>query len=112
MSKKRVRSLHPPPSVKPPPSGERPKNRLLALLALDDFRRLAPLLRTAPIRAKQILQKNGAPYRQVYFLSGGVASITTTLSDGTMVEAATVGDEGMLGMEVFSAPLPLLPATP
>src|SRR5947208_5986205 len=36
-----------------------------------------------------------------YFLNGGVASITTALADGTMVEAATVGDEGMLGVEAF-----------
>ena len=28
-------------------------------------------------------------------------SITTVLSDGTTVEAATVGDEGMLGIEAF-----------
>jgi CRP-like cAMP-binding protein len=31
-------------------------------------------------------------------------SITTVLPDGTMVEAATVGDEGMLGIEAFFGP--------
>jgi len=50
---------------------------------------------------RQVLHKNGEPLRAVYFLNGGVASITTVLSDGTAVEAATVGDEGMLGVEAF-----------
>jgi CRP-like cAMP-binding protein len=34
----------------------------------------------------------------VYFLNGGVASVTTSMRDGTMVEVATVGDEGVLGI--------------
>jgi CRP-like cAMP-binding protein len=50
---------------------------------------------------KQVLQKGGEPIHVVYFLNGGVGSITTRLSDGTTVEAATVGDEGMLGIEAF-----------
>lgn len=97
------------PPVRPPPpatnsralSDGLPKNRLLAALPADDFRRLSPFLKRVPIRLKQVLQKNGAPVRVVYFLNGGVASITTVLADGTSVEAATVGDEGMLGVEAF-----------
>jgi len=87
--------------VRPPPSDGRPKNRLLAALPAADFNRLRPLLTTVPIRLKQVLQQNGEPLRTVYFLNGGVASIVTVLSDGTTVEAATVGDEGMLGLEAF-----------
>jgi CRP-like cAMP-binding protein len=67
----------------------------------EDFRRLLPDLTTIPIRTKQVLHKQGEPIRQVYFPNGGVCSITTVLSDGTTVEAATVGDEGMLGVEAF-----------
>jgi CRP-like cAMP-binding protein len=99
MTKKRVSPLRPP--VRPPPSDGRPKNRLLAALPPEDFDRLRPLLKTIPVRVKQVLQKSGAPLQAVYFLNGGVASITTALSDGTMVEAATIGDEGMLGVEAF-----------
>ncbi len=93
--------MRPPSAVRPPPSDGRPTNRLLAALPADDFRRLLPYLKTVPIRVKQVLQKSGAPLRTVYFLNGGVASITTVLLDGTTVEAATVGDEGMLGIEAF-----------
>jgi CRP-like cAMP-binding protein len=99
MTKKRVSPLCPP--VRPPPSDGRPKNRLLAALPADDFNRLRPFLTTVPIRVKQVLHKSGEPLKTVYFLNGGVASITTLLSDGTTVEAATVGDEGMLGVEAF-----------
>jgi hypothetical protein len=35
----------------------------------------------------------------VYFLNGGVASMTTVMQDGSMVEIATVGDEGMVGIK-------------
>jgi CRP-like cAMP-binding protein len=35
----------------------------------------------------------------VYFPNGGVVSVTAVLSDGTMVETATIGDEGMVGIE-------------
>jgi CRP-like cAMP-binding protein len=100
MSKKLVPSVRPPPATRPPPDG-RPKNRLLAALAADDFRRLAPYLKTVPTHVRQVLHKKGEPVRSVYFLNGGVASITTVLTDGTTVEAATIGDEGMLGIEAF-----------
>jgi CRP-like cAMP-binding protein len=97
------------PSVRPPPADGRPKNRLLAALPADDFRRLLPYLKTVPIRLKQVLHQNGEPLRAVYFPNGGVASITTPLLDGTMVEAATIGDEGMVGIEAFFSDHPVAP---
>src|SRR5215203_4753216 len=63
--------------------------------------RIAPHLQTVPTHTKQVFQKQGARIEYVYFLNGGVGSITTVLEAGTMVEAATVGDEGMLGLEAF-----------
>jgi CRP-like cAMP-binding protein len=101
MSKKRVSTRRPSATVRPPPADRRPKNRLLAALPAEDFRRLLPLLTTVPTHEKQIFHKFGERLRHVYFPNGGVASITTMLLDGTMVEAATVGDEGMIGIEAF-----------
>ena len=94
MSKKRTATVRPPPDA-------RPKNRLLAALAADVYRRLLPNLETVPIRPRMILHKAGEPIRHVVFPNGGVCSITTLMPNGTMVEAATVGDEGMLGIESF-----------
>jgi len=88
-------------SVRPPPAHTPPKNRLLAKLPATDFRRLLPDLTTMTVRPKQYLYKVGEPVHDVYFPNGGVFSITTALPNGTMVEAATVGDEGMLGIEAF-----------
>jgi CRP-like cAMP-binding protein len=110
MPKNRLSSVRPlPRAERPPPSDGRPKNRLLAALPADDFNRLRPHLQTVPVRARQVLHKIGEPLDVVYFLNGGVASITTTLPDGTMVEAATVGDEGMVGIEAFLNDHPVAP---
>jgi CRP-like cAMP-binding protein len=87
--------------VRPPPGAPRPANRLLAALPAETFRTLSPLLTTVPMPLKHVLHRSGERLRYVYFLNSGVASITTGLSDGRMVEAATVGDEGMLGVEAF-----------
>src|SRR5688572_7813087 len=87
-----------------PPSSvltARPKNRLLAALPSEVFSRIAPHLQTVPTHIRQVFQKQGAPIEFVYFLNGGVGSMTTVLRGGTMVEAATVGDEGVLGIEAF-----------
>ena len=35
------------------------------------------------------------------FPNGGVASVTTAMKNGAMVEIATVGDEGLVGIEAF-----------
>lgn len=90
-------------AVRPPSVDGRPKNRLLAALPAEDFERLRPHLTTIPVCAKQILHKQGEPIEHVFFPNGGVCSVTTVLSSGATVEAATVGDEGLLGIEAFLA---------
>lgn len=86
---------------RPPPVDRRPGNRLLASLPGDEFERLRPDLRTVAIRAKQVLLPVNEIIDDVIFLNGGVASLTTVMQDGTMVESATIGDEGVLGIDVF-----------
>jgi CRP-like cAMP-binding protein len=89
------------PPVRVPPAPPRPLNRLLASLPDDAFARLAPDLKTLPITRNQVFYRQGDPVDHVYFPNGGVASIITAMSDGMIVEAATIGDEGMLGIEAF-----------
>jgi CRP-like cAMP-binding protein len=83
------------------PSHRRPLNRLLAALPQDVFERVRPDLHTVPTPLRYVFQRQGAAIEYVYFLNGGVGSITTAFEDGTMVEAATVGNEGFLGIEAF-----------
>lgn len=79
----------------------RPKNKLLACLPPDVFEQLRPHLRTIPISVKQVLHPNGEEIREVFFLNGGVASVTTVMRDGSMVEIATIGREGVVGVAAY-----------
>ena len=96
-------------AVSPHPLPSRPKNRLLRALPEADFQRILPDLETIPVPAKYIFHKHGKPMNHVYFPNGGVASVTAVLSDGTMVETATVGVEGMVGIEAFFVKAPTAP---
>lgn len=54
-----------------------------------------------PVGVGETLLENGVPAQFVYFPNGGVYSVTNEMRDGTLVEVATVGIEGMLGVNVF-----------
>lgn len=88
-------------SVPSQPSDERPRNHLLRALPAADFHRLRPDLETIPAPVKHVFHRPGQRVDYVYFPNGGVASITAGLSDGAIIEAATVGLEGMVGIEAF-----------
>jgi CRP-like cAMP-binding protein len=98
------RSTTRPSANRPPPSRNRPppahsQNLLLAALPVEDFERLAPALEVVPLTLKEILHKPGEPLQHVYFPGGGgFCSILTVLQDGGMVEVATIGREGMVGV--------------
>ena len=84
------------PSVnRPPPANP---NHLLAALPAADYTRIFPSLTVVPLKLKDILHKPGDPIRDVYFPGGGFCSMLTVLQDGNMVEIATVGREGMVGV--------------
>jgi CRP-like cAMP-binding protein len=80
------------------PSRPSPENQLLAALPPDVFARIAPSVDVVPLILKQFLHKAGDPIREVYFPGGGFISMVTVLDNGEMVEVATVGREGMVGM--------------
>jgi CRP-like cAMP-binding protein len=88
------------PKRRPPSSSSRPPpaNNLLAALPAGEYARLAPSLGTTTLKLKRFLHKPGEPVDLVYFPGGGFASVVTVLKDGGMVEVATIGREGMLGM--------------
>jgi CRP-like cAMP-binding protein len=78
------------------------QNGLLSALPPEDYKRLAPTLELVPLKLKELLQKPGSPVEHVYFPGGGFCSIVTVLEDGSMVEVATVGREGMVGLAALS----------
>lgn len=76
-------------------------NRLLLALPDDDYQRLVPDMKIVPLTVKQVLHQRERPMRYVYFPNDGVCSFTTVMRDGTRVEVATVGKEGMVGIPTF-----------
>jgi CRP-like cAMP-binding protein len=80
-----------------PPDGKH-RNRLLAALPPDDYARIAPHLEVVPLRPRQMLHQPGTPIRHFFFLADGFCSQLTVMTDGRMVEVATVGREGVVGL--------------
>ena len=81
-------------------SGQSP-NKLLAALPKADYQRILPSLTTVTAKFKEVLHKAGGKIDRVYFPGGGVWSVTNVMSDGRMVEVATIGNEGMVGITAF-----------
>jgi CRP-like cAMP-binding protein len=81
---------------RPPP--EHNRNLLLAALPADEYKRIAQSLDTVPLKLKSVIHRPGDPIEYVYFPGGGFCSMLTVLNDGGMVEVATVGREGMVGV--------------
>jgi CRP-like cAMP-binding protein len=75
-----------------------PGNRLLARLPLEEYQRLRPLLQLIPLKFKHILNEPRSRVDHLYFPIRGVVAAVTLMEDGTEIEVATVGNEGMVGL--------------
>ena len=81
-------------------------NTLLASLPADEYSRMSSELTLRPLKVRQVLQKHGEPISEVYFPGRSVCSITNVMDDGSIVEVATVGREGLVGISaVLGAPV-------
>jgi CRP-like cAMP-binding protein len=83
------------------PDGTLLHNRLLGALPAADYARIKQQLRMNTAVVGRTLQQHGSPVSDVYFPNGGVYSVTNEMRNGSLVEVATVGREGMLGIGVF-----------
>jgi CRP-like cAMP-binding protein len=77
------------------------KNRLLASLPGREFERLQPYLEPVFLDRKQELYQPNLPIEFVYFPLEGVCSLLSLSSEGDLIEVATVGNEGMVGLPIF-----------
>jgi CRP-like cAMP-binding protein len=73
-------------------------NQLLLLLGAADAERLGPLLEEIALDADAVLYQPDEPVTHVYFPHEGVVSLQIPGRDGALVEAATVGNEGVVGL--------------
>lgn len=76
-------------------------NHLLHSLPPEIYTALQPSLEKISLTFKEVLYDVNASIPFVYFPLTGVNSLLTVMQDGTAVEGATVGNEGMVGLPVF-----------
>jgi CRP-like cAMP-binding protein len=77
------------------------ENRLLARLPAAELERLTPMLQDVPLEVKHVLTRVGEPIESVIFPLGGVVSAMTMMDDGSAIEVATIGNEGMAGLSAI-----------
>ena len=77
------------------------ENRLLASLSQEDLKKYFSTLHPMHLEQKDVLYEVGAPIEHVYFMEGGLASILTTMEDGSSVEVGMIGLEGMVGISAL-----------
>jgi CRP-like cAMP-binding protein len=73
-------------------------NHLLEALPDTERETLMRLLRPAHLTVKTVLFDPGQPIEFVHFPIDGVISLVTPLADGNIVEVATIGNEGIVGV--------------
>jgi CRP-like cAMP-binding protein len=81
-------------ALKHVPAGE---NRILSLLPVKEFDRLAPHMLVEEIGQGRVLHESSEPIAFVYFPGTAVVSILALLEDGSTTEIGLVGPEGVVG---------------
>jgi CRP-like cAMP-binding protein len=76
-------------------------NRLLAALPSTLYDALLPNLESVHLEHGQVLARPKEPMQAAYFPRGAVTSVLVPMEDGSAVETATIGREGMIGLPLF-----------
>jgi CRP-like cAMP-binding protein len=79
-------------------------NKLLAALPPREYQRLRPLLRTLHLPAESALPHCGQT--RVYFPGTGLCSIINKMADGSGIEVACIGSEGVVGLHWLAGEAP------
>ena len=77
------------------------KNRLLAALDDEEWRRCQPLLEPVELLLGQVLYESGKTLSHVYFPTTAIVSLLYVLDTGASAEIAVVGNEGLVGVSLF-----------
>ena len=73
-------------------------NRILDALPGAERERLVAAMTVVDLPIKTVLFESGAPVDAVHFPLNGVISLVTPLQGGAIVEVATIGNEGIVGV--------------
>jgi len=77
------------------------RNAILAALPGDEMSRLSRSLEVVDARIREQVYQPGGPVAEVYFPLASVFSMVGMADERVLVEVATVGREGMVGLPVF-----------
>ena len=75
--------------------------RILNALEPEERERLLAATLPVSLEFKRVLLEPGKTIDRVYFPDTAVVSLLTTMDDGSTVEVATIGNEGIVGVPVF-----------
>lgn len=78
------------------------RNLLLAALPTEVFQRLAPRLELTSLSRGEVVCPVGRKLSRAYFPDSGIISLVHLLEDGSTIESAVIGNEGMLGVAIFT----------
>jgi CRP-like cAMP-binding protein len=77
------------------------RNRLLARLPRDDYSKLLPRMQLVSLGLRQILFEARSSIDQAYFPISGVVCALISMQNGSSIEVASIGSEGMVGCPAF-----------
>jgi CRP-like cAMP-binding protein len=73
-------------------------NRILAALPRQEYERLRPHLERVQLTKGKVIYEAGDRVNHAYFVAGGMLSLLSSAQDGSTVEVAMVGNEGVAGL--------------
>jgi CRP-like cAMP-binding protein len=77
---------------------KRTGNRLLDALPSEELEKLRTIWDVIALGPAEEMYREGGPLSHVHFPVSGIYSIVVGFGDGKVVEAATIGNEGMIGI--------------
>jgi CRP-like cAMP-binding protein len=77
------------------------RNRILDRLPGRELTRIRKALTEIDANIRDQIYEPNKPFKHVYFPETAIASVVNVLDDGTEIEVATIGYEGMVGLPVF-----------
>ena len=78
-----------------------PRNRILARLPAEELEAMRATLTRVPLQLKQVVADVSQPIEHVYFCDDAIISVLSVMADGSAIESATVGNEGMVGVSLL-----------
>jgi CRP-like cAMP-binding protein len=77
------------------------RNRILDGLPAKELSRITKALTEIDAEIRNEIYEPNKPFKHVYFPETAIASVVNVLEDGSEIEVATIGYEGMVGLPVY-----------